>query len=1253
MTGANLPAETFEVTPQPRPPLSVGQSSGNIQANDFGPRRQSDSPIQIFVDGQELGASNSPYVFSNRIDFGQRIIGSKEPTQKSMMILNSSESPVRVFRIQTKKPFYYRASGEASPSLRGLMANSHHDLGPGESLDLNLFYAGSELGNDVSSFYFSYRFKSRLRDSRLEKRGFFRAMLTGQTMTAPKMLLMEKDRVLSSGDQINAGPVTVPETATRQLTLRNEGKGADLVISEIRCENETEFGIAEELPIVVKAGEKANLTIEFKPASRGPTSDRMTIISNAKFDGLFHLAVSMIRIAPELTILEDNQEIEIGHNTDTASSFTPLGGNKFEQGDVTRTFYLRNDGNAPLRIFGIENIQIDAYNKVEVLNAPVSPVTLQPQELYQFELSAQDDSYWLQCGYIEVESNDLNPAYLPGSEIGRKIKRFNVAGAIGRSAELTCGSDSNNFVASGFTCSGKENGTLCGNSNGKSMFCNQEQCLLLGDTNLDGQVNRDDISSFIEDVFGPREKLQADMTCTGIPNSGLLNIRAFADAIAISENDAEYNTRVRANCNLPADLSASRGTALVFLGDPLIEIEPGIYDYRNLSRVCLDDIGVFSSTDGSYLSDNYDAVEDSYVLKGRYTDVIEGYFSPIFARWDGGAENEFEADFMNPTGEPTEALIQNSAANLYYHVTNFRNNFFNAQFIEDLDLDPQIEANLLYAQHRVGGFNGLPSDESLFIYDMREGTGFGGVAIDPLQNAIFMSARTLRFGQEGTFPVSGAFDPGLIVGEYAGLMAFWVSSFNDLWPGDSFCQSDYPTNMTSCLNDAAEYLTAAYYLQDSHVHRTNGFTAREWDERSCDDPDNISSPPCDRGIIIDHSMLYSEAEISAGETEFYPFDYPVPGALQGGNSPTTERPSIFIAGVFYDLAMEAGLGWRKSYLLFWKTMSMLIQAGDTTMSEYGEAIVVAAQTLWPNGPGLGLYDDVIKESLNSRGILIDGATSLLDRLPPAIGVGQTLPSTGSFGFGSRIPDRQLPYDLPAYGYGSRKTFAVTYTAQDSDYEYMAYTTYKHSRYGECDRLDFTDGTWGEEPENFGDYLEDGTYFERLTEKQLGNRTLLIPGNSVNYQLYRKRCSSEEEGMFAIDVSMFGFRVIQEMKNGFSYTVTRVSEDSDSIRYRFDTVDPSVTMIGTSGRTGPAEYRWTFSDPIRGSYVTDELGASIEVDVLKDNPVTIQVERLRGTEPTSENTLIKTDSGNRLDRDEGRAFVSACLDVNGAPLINCE
>ena len=424
--------------------------------------------------------------------------------------------------------------------------------------------------------------------------------------------------------------------------------------------------------------------------------------------------------------------------------------------------------------------------------------------------------------------------------------------------------------------------------------------------------------------------------------------------------------------------------------------------------------------------------------------------------------------------------------------------------------------------------------------------------------------------------------------------------------------------MLSPVNNALSDWTAYRYAGSVEIYKQSYYAYRTWAGRLC----GGTNIPCDKGNNIRNVMMFDEANTSSDGV--FPFTYPS-GLVSEDGPVGKDLATLYIDGILYDIANEAGLGLHKTDLLIWKSISLISNNVAYPMRSFGATVQQAARALWPDPrpgrAGLSLYEEDLNDVLTSRGIPVNGVADFRTNLPVAIGDPTTLDKNVANGFGSSHPDSQPNVN----SYGIKNSFNNGHLQPGaSSSDYVAYQFYKHSKYDPCDKLVLTDGTFNQ---SNGNYNNDGTFYTELDDRTLGNLVFLAPGNHIRWNRVRMRCPNEAAGFYTEDVRPFGFRVIKATPNGFSFTASALSETATNKTYQPTIVDPSVTTLGA------ATYVWSATN--YDGTATTATGSAVQYTALKDQPFTMSIARTRASKI---DTLILRERGNDLDRNGGNEFV---------------
>ena len=234
----------------------------------------------------------------------------------------------------------------------------------------------------------------------------------------------------------------------------------------------------------------------------------------------------------------------------------------------------------------------------------------------------------------------------------------------------------------------------------------------------------------------------------------------------------------------------------------------------------------------------------------------------------------------------------------------------------------------------------------LFSVTTYENGGPGGILLDPVHNgeAVWLRTRGPYLNYPSLPPISIAYDLEAFVGDYAGLVAYWLLGANTGFPPDSFYGQDstWPNTVLSPIKNGLSDWTAYRYTGNTEIYRYALYALRVWAGRLC----GGTYIPGDKGENIRNVMMFDETNYT--EDGVFPFQSPT-GIVSFDGPVASDLAALYVAAIFYDIANESGLGLHKTDFLFWKTISVITNAPNNyTMRQFGTSIQQAARLLWPD-----------------------------------------------------------------------------------------------------------------------------------------------------------------------------------------------------------------------------------------------------------------------------------------------------------------
>lgn len=647
-----------------------------------------------------------------------------------------------------------------------------------------------------------------------------------------------------------------------------------------------------------------------------------------------------------------------------------------------------------------------------------------------------------------------------------------------------------------------------------------------------------------------------------------------------------------------------------------------------VTPVCLTHLGIYNPETGARTDGN------NGVLTGKYLETGVDTLSPTFSKLNR-TNNDFRINpecWDNP-GPDQEACVGGSQRELnvwggevqmYYDITDFRKSVLNDSFLYALGLNPEILTNIMHRQFRLGA---PIYSEAKPVVRLEETFGTGGLSILQSNELEVKGVTRVDSGVYASMPpLGGQFASEAVVGDYANMIVNYVMGTDLGLPTEvGFANGsvfDTRSSIMPALGDALAAWSA--YVWSGHEEVYQGFysMARER-EILLQTPVNcgVSEPvpndtfyPCDRGVKLDNVMMFDEYV-------YFPWGQIRPEGPDGGDRykapkadgtfPFMKNPAMdpidgpeladlaafYFAAIFYDIANEAGLGNRKANMIFWKLFSLIDDSkrNDLSMREFGDLVLQAAAQL-----NMTDYLTDIAAVLRSRGIPLYGEDKFYDGFPAAVGTSGGLEKTETaiLGFGTSHPDSQP--NVVSYGFVSDYWNGYTMPGAGAQ-DYVAYQFMKHSKYGPCDYVALTDGTF----DSNNVYQGDGTYYHEFTGRELSNRVVLAPGGHIRWLRYRKRCDNETEGYYAEDVRPLGFRVINALTNGFSIQVYEYAGWwGNKKKYDISVVDPSVS----SAAEATYDIEIEMADGTLLEYDPFTIDQQLQVMIEKDEPFEIRITR---------------------------------------------
>ncbi len=205
------------------------------------------------------------------------------------------------------------------------------------------------------------------------------------------------------------------ETVSRTFTIRNDGdatlslSGSPLV--QLSGSHTSDFSVTSQpSKSSLAPAESTTFVVRFGPTALGIRSAVVTLTSNDTSEGTFTFAISGSgdpQPVPEITITGNSQSIAYGSTSTSASNHTAFGNAIINNETVSRTFTIRNDGDATLSLSGSPLVQLTGSHASDfTVTSRPSKSSLAPAESTTFVVRFGPTALGSRSAAVTVASND-------------------------------------------------------------------------------------------------------------------------------------------------------------------------------------------------------------------------------------------------------------------------------------------------------------------------------------------------------------------------------------------------------------------------------------------------------------------------------------------------------------------------------------------------------------------------------------------------------------------------------------------------------------------------------------------------------------------------------------------------------------------------------------------------------------------------------------------------------------------------------
>lgn len=223
------------------------------------------------------------------LDLGNTYINTKKTTIITIQNLGSSKLNLVG---QNNENVLSLLDGDLT--MFGFTNPSVYEINPGSSLDLNVFFQPTLVGQKNTKFKI-------WSNSSINNPFYLNLSGTGEQVVSgtPQIVIKEGSNILLKDSQINFGNLKVGEKSTKTFTIVNTGVGSLNISSQTESNpisiirgNYMDFGFINPAKFSLNQGESVNLSIFFNPLTSGIKNAQFRIFSNSVTNNFFTLILS-------------------------------------------------------------------------------------------------------------------------------------------------------------------------------------------------------------------------------------------------------------------------------------------------------------------------------------------------------------------------------------------------------------------------------------------------------------------------------------------------------------------------------------------------------------------------------------------------------------------------------------------------------------------------------------------------------------------------------------------------------------------------------------------------------------------------------------------------------------------------------------------------------------------------------------------------------------------------------------------------
>ncbi len=223
------------------------------------------------------------------------------------------------------------------------------------------------------------------------------------------------DTTPTASDHTDFGTTPVAGgSVVRTFTIRNTGAGALTLGGSPRVAvsglHAADFTVTTQPAASVAAGGSGTFQVTFDPSASGTRTATLSIANNDADENPYNFSIQGVGTAPapEIYVLGNSVTILDEDSTPSAADHTDFGSTDSTTGSVTRTFSIRNQGEAVLSLSGTPRVAVGGANPADFVVAVQPATSVAVGGATDFQVTFNPTATGLRSATLSIANNDAD-----------------------------------------------------------------------------------------------------------------------------------------------------------------------------------------------------------------------------------------------------------------------------------------------------------------------------------------------------------------------------------------------------------------------------------------------------------------------------------------------------------------------------------------------------------------------------------------------------------------------------------------------------------------------------------------------------------------------------------------------------------------------------------------------------------------------------------------------------------------------------